>query len=392
MYLSDGESPRAAPAAMEMISPGTPLCAPGERAYLPSCSLRDYIALMERRHPSAASLLTFDRPGTDEVLWALAAGRNEFETDAGGRGESYRRAQADAEVRSPGILRLLELVAGGTQVGDLPSGFTVLDVLGGDGVVARLVHRRSSKACHVLTGDIASEMVHRAIGYGLPAVRQPAHFLFVRDRSLDGVLIAYGFHHLTAGERPAACGEAHRVLRPGGRIVLHDFENGSPVATWFQEVVDRYTETGHQYEHFTRDSLRRLLLEAGFQAVILDSVYDPFVVRGRSETERSIVSWTTCSTCTAFELAWNGPARARRSELASGNSWTPSSGTRTAPRGCPRDRAGCASTRTSAGGLPSCPESRLPPRAARTATERCAESPQSSEPPPRSPAAYTSSA
>jgi ubiquinone/menaquinone biosynthesis C-methylase UbiE len=259
-----------------------------EAPYLPGFSLGEYVQLMQRRHPAIAALLSFQRPGTLEALSVLAAARNEFETDERGRGDSYRRAQVDPGVRSHGIMRLLELVAGDTPMAELPPGFTVLDVLGGDGVVARLVERQhpSRKARRVvLTGDIAAKMVNQAISYGLPAVRQSATFLFLRERSLDGVMIAYGTHHLTAAERLAACCEAHRALRSGGRLVLHDFEAGSPVATWFHDVVDRFTDAGHAYEHFTRASVRYYLSQAGFSEVTVRNVYDPFVVHGVSEDD-----------------------------------------------------------------------------------------------------------
>lgn len=199
----------------------------------------------------------------------------DFEDAAGGgRGESYRSAQRDPTVRLHGIRQLLALAApaGGWRPGDV-----LLDVLGGDGTLARAV--RGDRPV-VLTSDLSPGMVAAAQRLGLPAVRQPAQALRLRDAAVDGVLLAYGTHHVPVPDRPAAVAEAHRVLRPGGRLVLHDFEQPSPVSRWFAEVVHPYSWTGHPYPHFTEPELRDLLVGAGFAEVRVRRLYDPFRLTG----------------------------------------------------------------------------------------------------------------
>lgn len=258
--------------------------------YLRSLDLDAYIALITTRFPRFARTLWFDRPGSQLAMARLAETSNEFETDSDdGRGDSYRRAQQDPTVRGVGILQLLRRAGRGLALDQWPDDWLVLDALGGDGVLARAWQTMTGSAdgrrVPLLTSDIARAMVEQALAYGLPAIRQAAQFLFLRDASFDTVILSYGVHHIPADVRRDVYAEAFRVLRGGGRIVVHDFEQGSPMAAWFQEVVDRYSPFGHRYEHFTRDGMTTELREAGFVEVAVDDMYDPFRVSGRTSDE-----------------------------------------------------------------------------------------------------------
>jgi ubiquinone/menaquinone biosynthesis C-methylase UbiE len=208
----------------------------------------------------------------------IASKAVDFENVAdGGRGELYRHAQLDPLVRAVGIKKLFDLVAVG-QV--LTNKHRILDVLGGDGVLGRAMRAMSPPESMpgVLTSDISEQMVAAAAEYGLFAVRQPAQNLIVKDSILDGVIIAYGTHHIPRDERINVCKEAFRVLKPGARIVLHDFETGSQVATWFSEVVNKYSVTGHAFPHFTFEGIANYLSDAGFDDIHVEHMYDPFII------------------------------------------------------------------------------------------------------------------
>lgn len=137
----------------------------------------------------------------------------------------------------------------------------------------------------MITSDIAGHMVADALNAGLPAIRQRAQFLFLRDDSVDAVLLAYGTHHIPREDRQLACREGARVLRPGGRLVLHDFEEGSPTAIWFSEVVDRYSNAGHAYDHFSQAEFYRCCVQGGLHSVSVQQIYDPLITTGDSPDE-----------------------------------------------------------------------------------------------------------
>lgn len=251
--------------------------------YLPGLTVEDYLHDVAAPHPVLRAALDFGRPGTPEVLATLACTVNEFDGDDTGRGDSYRRAQRDVTVRWRGMRRLLQLCAPSAAARDS----LVLDVLGGDGTVSLAAAHHADPALArltLLTGDLSSRMVARALAHGLPAVRQPADFLLLRDASVDAVLLAYGTHHIAPPDRAAAVREALRVVRPGGRVVVHDFHRASPMARFFAGVVHPHTTAGHDYAHFTAAELTGLFAAAGRPAQVVH-LYDPLVVGGGTEQE-----------------------------------------------------------------------------------------------------------
>ncbi|MEU3050996.1 class I SAM-dependent methyltransferase [Streptomyces sp. NPDC048566] len=256
--------------------------------YLPSMTLNDYLREVVPIHPLLASVLDFSRPGADKALRVLTATTTEFDSDGTGRGDSYRKAQRDSSVRWTGIHQLLELAsASAAEPGPPSRQCTVLDVLGGDGTLVRALREQAtdlSDRVVILTGDLSGAMVERALAQGLPAVRQAADHLFLSDGVMDAVLLAYGTHHIAPQDRLGAVAEALRVVRPGGRVVLHDFDTTSPMAQFFTDVVHPHTEAGHDYPHFSRDVLTELFDEAGTPAHVID-LYDPLIVRAATERD-----------------------------------------------------------------------------------------------------------
>lgn len=143
--------------------------------------------------------------------------------------------------------------------------------------LADMVRARGRRGTPVMiTNDVSRHMFYRAGLWGMPtredALRMSRTF---RPQSLDGVLCAYGTHHIP--DIPAALRESFEILKPGGRMVVHDFFDRGPVGNWFHDVVDPYSKTGHDMPHLGPVEMAVHLFRAGFRQVELMEIDDPFV-------------------------------------------------------------------------------------------------------------------
>lgn len=140
----------------------------------------------------------------------------------------------------------------------------VLDVGCGTGLVLRAVATRLPEA-EVLTGvDAAPAMIEMARmrasedsnnGSRLSFEQGMAEQLPFPDASFDLVVSAVSFHHWA--DQAAGLAECHRVLSPGGRLVLTDL-------LWLGLVPAMFRGRQHRRRARTRGEIEQLLRDAGF--------------------------------------------------------------------------------------------------------------------------------
>lgn len=258
-----------------------------EIKYIPGFSIKRYLNYVKKHFPEWFSYFWFDRLSAKNFsLFVKNMEKRGWEFDIserGGGGESYIAAQKNPLVRMKGMIQLLNFVSPRNDFRNLPKDFRILDILGGDGAFARTFFKLSPGLEQIiLTSDISGLMVVSTLKYGLPAIRQPANYLLLKNSCLDAVIFAYGTHHLSHKELTEAINETFRVLKTGGKIVIHDFEENSPVAKWFHEVVNKYSPQGHPYSHFNKSKMIKYLKRGGFQDIKVQLIYDPFVFYGSS--------------------------------------------------------------------------------------------------------------
>jgi SAM-dependent methyltransferase len=264
----------------------------GSKPFRIGRNFEEQVKAIACRFPRMRECIQLDNFSNEQIenhIRDLGARSRDFNSRSkGGRGDLYRQAQRDPLVRKKGIKKLFDLVSPDFDAKSLRSEHKILDVLGGDGTLARAFAQLFPGIdLLILTSDISAEMIASALAYNLPAILQPANALCLKDSIFDGVIIAYGTHHIPRTELNQVLLEGNRVLKPRGRIVVHDFEESSAVDLWFSEVVDRYSETGHRFQHFTAEEMHELLAAANFVDIKVQYVYDPFIIYGRTESEAS---------------------------------------------------------------------------------------------------------
>jgi demethylmenaquinone methyltransferase/2-methoxy-6-polyprenyl-1,4-benzoquinol methylase len=99
----------------------------------------------------------------------------------------------------------------------------LLDLGGGTGLNAEALSKAGAKVTIV---DYSQAMLNRAAAKKMPVrlIRSAAEVLPLPDCSFDIVLISDAWHHFR--DQAGVISEVRRVLRPGGRLYIIDFDPG----------------------------------------------------------------------------------------------------------------------------------------------------------------------
>jgi len=144
------------------------------------------------------------------------------------------------DLMSAGLHRLWKRFT--VEQSGLRPGQRVLDVAGGTADLAIQFARRVGASGEVVLTDINPAMLalgrDRMLDAGImaPAVQCDAEHLPFADAHFDCVSVAFGLRNMTRKDRALA--EMHRVLKPGGRLLVLEF---SRVWQPLQPLYDTYS-------------------------------------------------------------------------------------------------------------------------------------------------------
>lgn len=190
------------------------------------------------------------------------------------------------DLMSGGMHRLWKaftVARSGVRLGD-----RVLDVAGGTGDLALAFSRRVGESGEVWLTDINNAMLTNGRdrlcdkGFLIPAAQCDAERLPFPDDYFDCVSVAFGLRNMT--HKATALSEMHRVLRPGGRLLVLEFSQVwkplAPIYDFYSfKVIPRIGETITRDEasyrylaesirvHPDQEALKKMMEQAGLEHV-----------------------------------------------------------------------------------------------------------------------------
>ena len=149
------------------------------------------------------------------------------------------------DLMSFGIHRLWKRFA--INMSGVRRGQRVLDIAGGTGDLAKVFSREVGPTGHVVLSDINESMLNVGRDRLIDAGCTNVDFVLANaetlepfeDNSFDLVTISFGLRNVT--DKDAALQAMHRVLKPGGRLLVLEFSK--PVFEPFSKLYDLYSFT-----------------------------------------------------------------------------------------------------------------------------------------------------
>ncbi|EPF70303.1 bifunctional demethylmenaquinone methyltransferase/2-methoxy-6-polyprenyl-1,4-benzoquinol methylase UbiE [Acinetobacter rudis] len=149
------------------------------------------------------------------------------------------------DLMSFGIHRLWKRFA--INMSGVRRGQRVLDIAGGTGDLAKVFSREVGPTGHVVLSDINESMLNVGRDRLIDAGCSNVDFVLANaetlepfeDNSFDLVTISFGLRNVT--DKDAALQAMHRVLKPGGRLLILEFSK--PVFEPFAKLYDLYSFT-----------------------------------------------------------------------------------------------------------------------------------------------------
>ena len=143
--------------------------------------------------------------------------------------------------------------------------FKVVDIQSAGGFVSDRVYQMLGGQVECYCIEPCATLRSRLKPVHHPVADPVECFPSVQDKSMDVALGLAALHH--SGDHLATLKEARRALKDQGQISICDVIEGSNIAAWLNEFVDKHNPVGHQGRFIEEDTIVREMELAGFTRV-----------------------------------------------------------------------------------------------------------------------------
>lgn len=266
----------------------------GEKKFPSGISLYDYLNLIIEKNPILTKYLNLEKKSPNE--WrAIYEELNIVSTlgdggfGHGSIGQIYGRMQRDMRYcysRLTGYQAIFNLMM---PLANAKSGNLIVDLLAGNGTLTRMFKKLHDKISPMIIGiDISETLIKDSFENGEISFRSKMTDNIFGKEIAEAAICAYGTHHIPEKDRYSFFLSAKELVKKGGKILIHDFEENSSTAKWYSDLIHRYRPGGHPCKHFTEAGMKDILSSL-FKKTELTYIYDPFYLEFDREIDNQQV-------------------------------------------------------------------------------------------------------
>lgn len=139
------------------------------------------------------------------------------------------------------------------SLADLQPNQAIIDMPSGGGYLAQYMPV-DIKLFHLEISEQFANLAHDITSHPMLLVEE--NHLPFEDNSIDRFLSLAGLHHIE--DKTPIFKEIQRVLKPGGKAVIADAYQGSPVASFLDQCVNEYNPMGHQGIYLSDETINEM--------------------------------------------------------------------------------------------------------------------------------------
>ncbi|MBI5221563.1 MAG: class I SAM-dependent methyltransferase [Candidatus Magasanikbacteria bacterium] len=178
------------------------------------------------------------------------------------RGKNYEKAlQTFPKARRPEENFLLRSIKP-------KNGQTILDLACGSGHFTKIVYNHTNGSTKLIGSDISNYFIKKLRKEKLKntnfILNSETH-IPLANKSVDTIFSYTGFHHFS--NQSAMTKECERILKRDGKLFVFDIFDCSPNSKYMDDLLGKYSSTGHEGKYLTKEYTETLAFIAKFSKI-----------------------------------------------------------------------------------------------------------------------------